>query len=387
MYSTFSITFYCRKSKLSTKGTAPVEVSVCINGERMVASLPRRAIPAEFNKQMASKKRTPLKDYTNSIITKIEELQLNLLIQGKPFTKEELRNAIRYGFTENYATVTELFDSFLQSQKNKVDAGLSTLKNYRKYELVRDLFFKYHGIDDTVPVLRIKQKHIIDFNTYLLSKYDPTTVAGKMQKLKSIILYGLKNRMLNDNPFIGFKISRKLKQVEFLTQEEVAKIRNAKMPSFRMEAIRDLFLFQCFTSLSYIDMYNLTPSDYKKNEYGHIYINKERAKTGVRFCAILFDDAVKIAEKYNYKLPLLSNQRYNSYLKLLAELCEIKKPLHTHIGRHTAACYLLNKGLPLDIVARIMGHTTTKVTRHYAKLLDKSVFEAVEKSEIGKNDC
>ena len=110
----------------------------------------------------------------------------------------------------------------------------------------------------------------------------------------------------------------------------------------------------------------------------NIYIDNERLKTGVRFVAILFEDAITIAKKYDYMLPTISNQRYNTNLKILADICGITKPLHTHIGRHTAACYLLNKGLSLEIGARIMGHSSTKITRHYAKLLDKTVFEAVQ---------
>ena len=101
--------------------------------------------------------------------------------------------------------------------------------------------------------------------------------------------------------------------------------------------------------------------------------------------AILFEDAISIAQKYNYELPMLSNQKYNAYLKVIADICTIEKPLHTHIGRHTAACYLLNKGLSIDIVAKIMGHSTTRVTRHYAKLLDKTVFIAVDEVVNPKN--
>ena len=177
---------------------------------------------------------------------------------------------------------------------------------------------------------------------------------------------------------MGFTICRKQKDVEFLTEEEVDRIRRASMPSVNLERVRDLFLFQCYSALSYCDMAALRPSDFKTNDMGYIYIDGARLKTKVRFIAILFEDAITIAQKYNYKLPTISNQRYNTNLKIIADICDIRKPLHTHIGRHTAACYLLNKGLSLEIVAKIMGHSTTKLTRHYAKLLDKTVFRAVD---------
>ena len=277
-----------------------------------------------------------------------------------------------------------LFSMFLASQMKKVNAGTSTLRNYRKYEIVRDLFFGNSEIKEETLVVSVRQRHIVDFNTYLVSQYEEATVAGMMQKLKSIFIFALKNKMIQENPFMGFKIIRREKEVDFLTQEEVGRIRDAVLPSKRMDEMRDLFLFQCFTALSYCDMAALVPGDYKKNEYGHIYIAKERAKTGIKFVAILFEDAVGIAEKYNYRLPVISNNKYNQYLKILAERCNITKPMHTHIGRHTAACYLLNKGLSLEVVARIMGHATTKITKHYAKLLDKTIFTAVE--EIMSSD-
>ena len=378
MNTTSSITFYCRKSKTNASGLACIEVCVRLAGERITSTLPRRCAPTEFRKMIQSRTQNPIKEYTTAVANKIEQLKTRCIIEGKTFTKELLRTNIQYGFVEYHSTVGDIFKTFLESQQKKVDAKLSTQRNYRKYEIVRDLFFKHNGIKADSVALSLRQKHIIDFNTRLMELYDSTTVAGMMQKLKSVFLHALKNKMIQENPFMGFKICRKEKEVEFLTQDEVARIRNAQMPSERLGRIRDLFLFQCYTALSYCDMAALKPSDFKRNEYGNIYIDNERLKTGVRFVAILFEDAITIAKKYDYMLPTISNQRYNTNLKILADICGITKPLHTHIGRHTAACYLLNKGLSLEIVARIMGHSSTKITRHYAKLLDKTVFEAVQ---------
>lgn len=378
MKTTSTISFYCRKSKENVAGLAPIEVSVCLGGERIVSTLPRRCKPSEFNKMIKSRTQNPIKEYTAIIAEKIEELKTKCLIDGICFSKEILRTSIQYGFVEHHFTIENLFDAFLESQWKKVKAKLSSEKNYRKYEIVRDLFYKHSGVKANTRAISLRQKNVIDFNTKLMELYDSTTVAGMMQKLKSVFLHALKNKMIQENPFMGFKICRKEKEVEFLTQEEVAKIRTAQMPSQNLEKVRDLFLFQCYSALSYCDMAALHPSDFQINEYGYIYIDGERLKTKVKFVAILFEDAITIAKKYEYNLPTISNQRYNTNLKIIADICGISKPLHTHIGRHTAACYLLNKGLSLDIVARIMGHSTTKITRHYAKLLDKTIFKAVD---------
>lgn len=379
MNTTSSITFYCRKSKTNNAGLAPIEVCVTTAGERITSTLPRRCSPAEFRKMIQSRSQNPIKEYTSIVANKIEELKTKCILEGRTFTKDILRTNIQLGFVEYHSTVEELFNAFLNSQQKKVEAKLSTQKNLRKYEIVRDLFFKHSGVKRETVALSLRQRHIIDFNTKLMELYDSTTVAGMMQKLKSIFLHALKNKMIQENPFMGFNICRKEKDVEFLTQEEVDRIRQIDIPTQHLDRVRDLFLFQCYTALSYCDMAALTPLDFKCNEFGYIYVEGERKKTKVKFIAILFEDAITIAQKYNYKLPTITNQRYNTNLKIIANLCGISKPLHTHIGRHTAACYLLNKGLSLEIVARIMGHSTTKITRHYAKLLDKTVFKAVDK--------
>ena len=382
MYNTFSICFYCRPSKVNRNGLAPIEVRVTINGNAFLTSLPRKAKPADFKRQLLSRQQTDVKTYTNTIATKIQDLQIKLLIEGKPFTSDALRNYIYYGFTEQRYTVEALFQTFLTSQMKKVDAGKSTYRNYRKYEIVRDLFYGHSGIKPDNPASAIKNRTIVDFYSYLLTTHDETTVAGMLQKLKSVILYGLQNKMIAENPFTGFKIPRKEKEVEFLTQEEVRRIRAAIMPSERLAKMKDLFLFQCFTAISYCDMMALVPADYKRNEYGHVYIVKPRAKTGIKFCTILFEDALEIAERYNYTLPHIVMQNYNTGLKVIGDICHIDKPMHSHIGRHTAACYLLNeKGLSLEVTARILGHNSTKLTRHYAKLFDNTVFEAVRRAE------
>ena len=202
-----------------------------------------------------------------------------------------------------------------------------------------------------------------------------------LSKMRSVILYAINNGKIEKDPFRGIRINKRLKDVEFLTFEELDRIRYKKMPNERLERVKDLFLFQCFTALSYCDMASLTPEDFQGNDLGQIFIRKYRAKTKVEFCTVLLEDAKAIAKKYEFHLPMLSNQRYNGYLKEIAALCDINKDLHSHIGRHTAACYLLNKGISIEVVSRILGHTNTRMTRHYAKLLDESVFKEFKKLE------
>lgn len=172
----------------------------------MTSTLPRRCNSAEFRKKIQSRTQNPIKQYTSAVSEKIEALKTKCLIEGRRFTRELLRTSIQYGFVEHHCTIGDLFSSFLVSQQKKVDAGLSTKKNHRKYEIVRDLFFKHGGLTPDANALILRQSHVIDFNTYLMSIYDITTVTGMMQKLKTVFLYALKNKLIHENPFMGFKI-------------------------------------------------------------------------------------------------------------------------------------------------------------------------------------
>lgn len=371
MRNTFNLAFYCRKSRMDKKGLAPLELAVSINNCRGFINLPVKKEPEVFEKQLAAKKGNELKEYIASVEEKIRELQMEYATEGKVITLDAIREYVKSGFYRSY-TLEELWKDFYNSFKRKG----TTARNERKYELVMEAFFG-HILPASAQVADLNHSHILDYERFLKSAYSNSTAANMLSKLRTVILFGMNTERIESDPFKGIKIVKKAKDVDYLTTAEVDKIRNKRMPNERLEHVKDLFLFQCFTALSYCDMAALEPSDFQNNQYGQIYIEKNRAKTKVQFCTILFEDAELIARKYSYKLPVISNQRYNGYLKEIADLCGIDKTLHTHLGRHTAGCYLLNKGLSIEVVAKIMGHTNTRMTRHYAHLLRDTVFSSV----------
>ena len=293
---------------------------------------------------------------------------------------EAIKLFIKAGYTSQGITFQTLTDEFLKSIRLKLKAGAMTERRYRKYEVAIGHFLEQDIVKPETLVAEIKNQHILEFKHKMMSNnYESVSIAGFLQCLKSVFLFGMRNDLIKNNPFFGFKIDKRKKDVQFLTEEEVQRIKDKELPTFRLERVRDLFLFQCYTALSYCDMAVLEPTDFQSNEEGIQYLRKQRKKTGVEFFVVLLPEALDIARKYNYHLPLISNERYNSYLKELGTLCEIDKPMHSHIGRHTAATYLLNRSIPIEMVAKTLGHSTTKQTRHYAKLLDKSVFEEFKK--------
>ena len=355
-------------------------MGINLHGERYFVSLPRKTTPKQFKKMMASQLPNELKDYLKGIEASLLRFETECIQTGKPFTLEAIKLYIKSGYTTQGITLQVLTDEFFKSLRLKCKAGGMTEKRFRKYEVAVAHFLEQEDIQPDMLVAEIKNQHILDFkHNMMCNHYEPGTIAGFLQCLKSVFLFGLRNDLIKNNPFVGYKIGRKTKDVRFLTEEEVQRIKTKKMLSPGLECVRDLFLFQCYTALSYCDMALLEPKDFQSNEEGVLYLRKNRKKTGVEFFIVLLPEAVAIARKYSFRLPILSNQRYNNYLKEIGAICKIDKPMHSHIGRHTAATYLLNHSVPMEMVAKVLGHRTTLQTRHYAKLLDKSVFDEFKK--------
>ena len=212
----------------------------------------------------------------------------------------------------------------------------------------------------------------------LMREYNPVTANGYGQRVKTVVKYGMSKGLIRIDPFIGTHLSKKEAEVEFLTEEELALIRGTDFQNASLNRVRDLFVFQAASGMSYCDMAALVEGDIQFNTSGQPFIHKRRAKTKVFFTSVILPDGVEVLKKYNYHLPVISNNKYNAYLKPIKDLCGIEKPLHTHIARHTYATRCINAGIRLEVVARLMGHSTTRITLHYAKLLQKNIIEEVQ---------
>ena len=199
--------------------------------------------------------------------------------------------------------------------------------------------------------------------------------------LNSFILDAIDEGLLKRNPYKWIQIDKEKNNglKKYLTPEEFFKLQNAQMPTTSLERVRDLFVFQTYTCMSYIDLQNFTPDIIDKT--GMYTAN--RGKTGVEFTFFVMKPARDILEKYNGKLPLISNVKYNDYLKLVAQASGIDKPITSHWARHTGATILLNDGgVDMEIISRILGHTSTNQTRKtYAKLLDQTIATAMKAFE------
>jgi len=200
-----------------------------------------------------------------------------------------------------------------------------------------------------------------------------------MSKLKSIFKYAQDNGKITSNPFIGIKLHKARVEVEYLIDEEIELLKSNDYHSERLQKVLDCFLFQAGSGLSYADMASIERSDIKVYE-GTRYIEKRRQKTNITFTAVLLPIAIEVLEKYDYQLPVLSNQKYNSYLKEIGVLSGINKSLHSHLARKTYCTHLLNSGVSIEVVSKCAGHANSRITSStYAHLRRETILKEVSK--------
>lgn len=350
--------FYCRASKATKNGLAPIELSVIIDGKRKIFQLERKEFPDQFKKLVASKRPNDLTQYLDSVRGMINRALNYAMISGQPFTVNLVEKYIKNNGVKQYF-IQELVSEFLHLQMAKVKAGDCTEGVYNKYVIITNHFLNFIG--KTTFCNAITPAQIEMFYAKMHTIYVDATLSGQMFRLKSVFNFGVENGFLLTNPF-KVNIQRAKPKVEFLTEEEMNRLQHTDLHSDRLDKIRDLAVFQAGSGLAYADLYLLVPEDVLVSPEGIKYIYKERQKTGIYYTSVLLPCALAILDKYNYILPIVSNQRYNAYLKEIQTLCRIEKTLHTHLFRKTYATYLLNSGCRLDVVAKALGHASTRTT-------------------------
>lgn len=376
---TFSIRFQCREQKTNVVGEAPIEMVIIINSERTTLSLPMKASPDVFRKG------TPeITEYCLEQRKRVDRALTQMLRDDTELTSSNLKDYLKRNAGMQY-TIGDLFEEFLSIIEKRKGRDL-TKDTYNRYVKTTKMFLEYNGIPASTPAREVNLSHFKRYQAELGRKLDPATSCNYLQKIKSIFKYGFETGRIPSNPSYGLKIDKGVKdRVLYLKQDEIQKIKEHSF-SPRLQQIADVFLFACHTGLAYADIAELAPEDYKMNEYGYYYINKQRRKTGVSFTAILLEDAREIAEKYSFRLPVKSGQKTNEYLKEIGTLCGISTPLHFHMARHTAASLLINHrpAIPNETIRKIMGWTNEKQLRHYARIFNETVFSDIAET-FGSN--
>lgn len=263
------------------------------------------------------------------------------------------------------------FISFIEEQMRTFDMSNDSMR------AIRGVVNRVKEFGRLETFADVTVDNITDFDLFL-RKYikSSATLHKRHTQLHRFIRVAVRKGFIKNDPYDEFVIKKgKSKEPTFLTSEEVERIfrYNADIQGFeRLQEAKDLFLFQCYTGLSYIDTQKFSRDDVVDMD-GYKVIRSNRTKTDSSFVCLLLPEAEAIAETYGYTLPRIPNQKYNQYLKMLGAGANINKNLTTHVGRHTFATYLLNKNIPIETISRAMGHSSIKQTQHYARMLGKKV--------------
>ena len=391
--SSFSILFFIRESKARKNGNVPIEVMITVNGERNSFSTGKQIAIEKWDKtkqQVKGKDQETqnLNNYLKAIKAKLYQKEAELLERGFMITAQILYDAY-FDKVESLKerSLFEVFEEHNQEQEKLVGNGVSKATHWVSVYTIRLLreFVQQKYKREDLYLRELNLNFIQSFHSFLrIDKGMAQNSSTKHLKLlKKIINLSVANSYMAFNPFSTYKVEREPVDIDFLDEEELRKIINFDTPLPRLERAKDMFLFGCFTGLSYIDIKTLTPEHFEKDNTGRIWIKKRRVKTGVLSRIPLLPIAKLILDKYKggeKLLPIQDPADINKYLKDIAILCGINKRICFHTSRHTfASTVTLANNISLEVVSKMLGHTNTRMTAHYAKLIDKCIGEQMDK--------
>ncbi len=385
--------FYLKKPKNYTSGPIPVYLRLTVNGLRAEVTTGRTCEPGRWNaaagRATGTREATKvLNAYLETLQVKVHEIQRQLLEAGESISAEKVKQRLT-GKAENGKMLLEIFQEHNRKMKALVGNEFSpgTYERYATSLSHTRTFIKWkYGVDD-IDIREIDHAFISEYEFYLRSerKCSNNTAVKYIKNFGKIIRICLSNGWLKADPFLHYKSTVKKVERVFLSEEELEVMASKVFASERLSQVRDIFLFSCFTGLAYVDVQRLRQENLVKGIDGEQWLSKNRQKTGTPSRIPLLPVAQQILDRYKAHpqclhadrlLPVLSNQKMNSYLKEIAAVCGIRKVLTFHIARHTfATTVTLLNGVPIESVSKMLGHTNLRTTQQYAKVLDIKVSE------------
>ncbi|MEO8772540.1 MAG: site-specific integrase, partial [Ferruginibacter sp.] len=391
MSNSFKLLFQLRKPKQYKLGPQPIYLRITLNGLRAEFSVQRECDPNLWNSEsgrMIGKKEDVriLNAYLDGIVTKVYSFQNDLIQNDLPVTAEAIKNKLS-GKSERARMLVTIFEHHNKEFAQLVgkEFAPSTLTRYETTLKHVVEFMKWKLAVSDIDIRKLDHPFIADFNFYLrtVKNCNNNSSVKYIKNFRKIIRTCLSNGWLNKDPFINFK--SKIKEVErtFLSEEELQTLHEKEFKMDRLNQVKDIFIFSCYTGLAYIDAKFLTQQNIVVGIDGNYWIHTHRKKTDTPSHIPLLPQALDIVEKYKKHpkaisdsslLPVLSNQKMNAYLKEIAICCGIEKELTFHIARHTfATTVTLSNNVPIESVSKMLGHKSLRTTQHYAKILDKKV--------------
>lgn len=393
MRRAFKSVFYIRGNYVNKEGKSAIMIRICLDGNRINVGTTGICVDPEKwdTKRQQLRGRSTEVYHVNKQLDGIRnELDaISEKLDSEDKLSLEAVKMVYQGIDEDYNTIGKLFNKYISNVIEKTGVTLSKT-SYSKYALCRqrfmDMLEKKHHCKD-MPLTELNPTIIEDFYIYLTSEvgHCNNTAVKTMKTLRTVILHGIKMGVLHSDPYLGVHLHMDKVDRGFLTENEIEALMTKHFDIDRIELVRDLFVFSCFTGLAYIDVKALMPKDICKLNNTD-WIMTKRVKTSTPVNVVLFKGAKLIIDKYKdapkkkgHVFPVISNQKTNQYLKEIATACGINKELTFHMARHTFATLTLSKGVPIESVSRMLGHTNIKTTQIYARITNKKIEEDMAK--------
>lgn len=388
-----SIYFLIRPSRILKNGLCSIECCITINNERLSQSLPRQVKPSNWNqaKQQVRGKLPEAIEINNFIEVykqNIYSIQTKIIQLNLPYNINTLKDAISGKLDSRHKNMSlfQLYDKHNEEyrvlrEKRKIAPATHQKHTTTAKHLKGYLVEKYNLKDIDLP--DINKSFIDGFEVYLRSNLNiqNNTSVNYMKNLRKILLIAFNDNKIPRNPFSAVKLHIEKTTIEYLTTSEIKRIYQKDFQNERLDNIKDCFIFCCLSGLAFIDAKSFNKGSVKVDDNGKEWIIINRTKTNILSQIPLLPIAKEILKKYNYQLPITSNQKYNAYLKEIGDICNIKKKLHSHIARHSFATMSLNNGVSLKAVSLMLGHTNVKQTEHYSKLMNNTIYNEMSNLE------
>jgi integrase len=400
------VIFYQKSDKVDKNGESPIFARLSFNNQRISIST-GKSIPKErwlFTNNLRNVLRLEKEKVIKNSLDLFQlnaEKKFNELFRidsevSLELLKEELsgkKNSKKNG--TNQTTIIEILDKYIKYFRRKVATGERSSASLQKYERSKELllnFMKNNYGTNEIPALEIKSSFVYKLEEFL--KYESNfkgkigiknnSVVKYMKMYKTACNYSIKMDLIVKNPFHIYDGKLSIKDAVFLTQQELNTIENKIFSVNRLERVKDIFLFCCYTGYAPVDAIDLTFDNLFEDGNGNLWIMTSRAKTAIRANVPVLPPTLDIINKYKDQqdglIPQISNQKMNAYLKEIADVCGITKHLTWYVSRHTfATTVTLGNGIRLENVSAMMGHTNIKQTQHYAKVLDVNIMNDMNK--------
>ncbi|WP_421810755.1 site-specific integrase [Flagellimonas sp.] len=399
--STFSILFWIYANRAVNNKTN-VYLRITLNGQRVNISLKRKVDVSTWNtkRQRANgtgKISLNLNNYLNELQYEVHRIYEQLKSENIAFNAQTIKERF-LGESKSSYSFQDLIDYHNEKMQHKLHRN--TMGQYKTSQNYMISFIKEEFNKSDIALTELNYGFIIGFENFLRSyvpkpgqnKIGNNTAMKHIKRLRRMVTLAYRMEWLDRDPFVNFKMKIEKKEREFLTSEELQSIIEFTSSIERLEVVKDLFVFSCYTGISYSDIVELTEANIKEGIDGNPWIMATRVKTGTPFKIPLLPAAKDLIEKYKNHprtrasfnlMPNLSNQKLNSYLKEIADLCGIKKNLTFHMARHTfATTVTLSNGVPIETVSKLLGHSKLSTTQIYARVVEKKVSKDMEKLKV-----